>query len=123
MSHPLYYPVVILHFLLTIFMMFGWVFNNKTVLQILFLLLVFGISLFVLLDGCFLTKFEKKLSNGKSQTVIDPILMSLGISLNRETRSTITLFLYTISIIITSYKLFLRKDQPTQTDTENPTQN
>lgn len=103
---PFYYPLLIGHGLLTIFMAFGWISNNRIILKILFALLLVGISLFFMLGGCFLTRLEKKLS-GSDFTILDPLLNALGIHINRQTRTHITIGIFMVSLVITSYKLLL----------------
>ena len=108
MENPvLYYTVLISHTLLTIFMSIGWVFNNRTVLWILFLTLVIGLFLFIINGGCFITRLEYKLG-GEGYTVIDPVLHRLGINSSRQNRTYLTMMLFFCSLMITSYKLFIR---------------
>ena len=103
-----YYVVLILHFLLTIFLYFGWLSNNKIVLQILFVLIIFCLIMYITLNGCILTKLERKLSNSDF-TVVDPLLKSLGIKIDKKSRYYITLVLYIITFFMTSYKLYFKK--------------
>ena len=103
-----YYVILILHFLLTIFLYFGWLSNNKSVLQILFVLIIFCLIMYISLNGCILTKLERKLSNSDF-TVVDPLLKSLGIKIDKKSRYYITLVLYIITFFMTSYKLYFKK--------------
>ncbi len=100
----LYYPILISHALLTAFMMFGWISNNRVVLYSLLLLLVTGLVLFLLLGGCFITRIEKRLS-GRDFTVLDPIIKKIGITINRQSRVNITMIMFVVSLVITVYKL------------------
>ena len=111
MENPaLYYTVLISHAMLTLFMSVGWVFNDRKVLWILFLTLVVGLALFIINKGCFITRLEYKLG-GKGYTIIDPILHRLGIYTSRENRTYVTMILFIFSLMVTSYKLFIRDDQ------------
>jgi len=83
------------------------VFNNRTVLWILFLTLVIGLFLFIINGGCFITRLEYKLG-GEGYTVIDPVLHRLGINSSRQNRTYLTMILFVCSLMITSYKLFIR---------------
>ena len=103
-----YYVVLILHFLLTIFLYFGWLSNNKIVLQILFVLIIFCLIMYITLNGCVLTKLERNLSNSDF-TVVDPLLKGLGIKIDKKSRYYITLVLYIITFFMTSYKLYFKK--------------
>jgi len=103
-----YYVVLILHFLLTIFLYFGWLSNNKIVLQILFILIIICLIMYITLNGCILTKLERKLSNSDF-TVVDPLLKGLGIKIDKKSRYYITLVLYIITFFMTSYKLYFKK--------------
>ena len=103
-----YYVVLILHFLLTIFLYFGWLSNNKIVLQILFILIIICLIMYITLNGCVLTKLERKLSNSDF-TIVDPLLKGLGIKIDKKSRYYITLVLYIITFFMTSYKLYFKK--------------
>lgn len=114
-----YYIVLTGHALLTLFMAIGWVFNNPIVLKILFTLLITGIFLFFALGGCFISRIEKKLGGGDF-TICDPILEKLGINIDRSSRSYITITIFMLSLFITSYKLFIRKDQDAPSSSKKP---
>ena len=103
-----YYVLLISHFLLTIFLYFGWLSNNKIVLQILFILIIICLIMYISLNGCILTKLERKLSNSDF-TVVDPLLKGLGIKIDKKSRYYITLVLYIITFFMTSYKLYFKK--------------
>jgi len=102
-----YYIVLYLHFILTLFMLFGWMFtNNVNILQLELFLLILGIVLYIKLGGCFITKLEKKLSGGSDYTVIDPLLKLLGVEkIRNNNRSCLTFFLFIIATVCTIYKL------------------
>ena len=105
MNPPLlYYPLLFSHFFFTLFLIFGWISNDPCVLSYLFLLLILTIVLFFQCKGCILTKLEKKMSNSNF-TVIDPLLEQVNISINRKSRTYITLFLFALSLFITIMKL------------------
>ena len=107
--HPLYYPVLMGHGLLTLFMALGWISNNQTVLKILFITLIIGLVLFYINRGCCLTRLERKLS-GSDFTIIDPLLSFLNIEIDRQTRTQITMGIFILSLTITTYKLFIRPE-------------
>lgn len=69
--------------ILTLFLYFGWISNNKTVLEILFVLIVICLGLYIYFNGCIITKLERKLSNSDF-TVVDPLLTSLGIKIDKN---------------------------------------
>lgn len=104
----LYYVILICHFILTLFLYFGWISNNKTVLEILFVLIVICLGLYIYFNGCIITKLERKLSNSDF-TVVDPLLTSLGIKIDKKSRYNITFFLYIITFCMTFYKLYFKK--------------
>jgi hypothetical protein len=101
-----YWLVIILHSVFNIFLWFGWIFNNKLILEIHFSTLLISIYLFYLCNGCIITKLERLLSKSK-WTIIDPILNKLKLSLSRNNRTKITLFLFGLSLLITLYKLYV----------------
>ena len=109
MVHPLYYPVFIGHSFLTLFMIIGWLSNNRTVLWTLFFTNIAALVLFLLLGGCFISRIEYKLG-GENYTVIDPILKKVGITASRESRTYGTMIIFICSLLMTSYKLFLREE-------------
>ena len=102
-----YYIVLYLHFILTLFMLFGWIFiNNKIILKIELLTLIIGIILYILLGGCFITRLEKKLSGGSDYTVIDPLLKLLGVEkIRNNNRSCLTFSLFAIATVCILVKL------------------
>jgi hypothetical protein len=110
--HPLYYPVLISHVALMIFLLCGWVFSSeyfvspevgRWILRVLFVSLIVTISMYVVFNGCVVTKLERKLSRSEDDfTVIDPLLHSLGINITRKTRSVISLTLFVLSLAITT---------------------
>lgn len=113
-----YYPLLYSHFALTSFMLFGWVSENPTVLNVLVGLLSSAIVLFFIFNGCILSKLEKKLSSGSDYTVIDPVLAAMNMTTSRQHRTSLTILLFAISLFIAIYKL--RKPLPTKTNkTEN----
>lgn len=91
-------------------MSIGWIFNNRTVLWILFFTLLIGLFLFIINKGCFITRLEYRLG-GKGFTVIDPLLNRLGINTSRQSRTYLTMILFLLSLMITTYKLFIQKDK------------
>lgn len=64
--------------------------------------------MYITLNGCILTKLERKLSNSDF-TVVDPLLKGLGIKIDKKSRYYITLVLYIITFFMTSYKLYFKK--------------
>jgi len=102
-----YYLVLIVHFLITLFLYFGWISNNKKILRILFIMLIVSLILYIILGGCFITKWERKVSKSDF-TVIDPVLKFLHIKIDRDSRFYITLVMYIISLLITSFKLYVK---------------
>ena len=102
----LYRTILFLHFLLMLFLYFGWIFNERVVLEILFVLLIIVITLFYLCNGCIVTKIERYLSKS-NYTVIDPFLEKLGINLTRDNRTKITISMFSLSTAITIYKLYV----------------
>ena len=104
--NKLYWLVVIMHSIFNIFLWFGWLSNNKLLLEIHLSALLISICLFYLCRGCIITKLERLLSKSK-WTIIDPILEKMGFSLSRSNRTKITLFLFGISLSITMYKLYV----------------
>ena len=107
MKHPgLYYTVLILHSMLTIWMSLGWLSNNNIVLWTLFFTLILGLFLFIINRGCFITRIEYRLG-GKGYTIMDPVLNRLGIHTSRTSRTNATMILFLFSLMITCYKLFI----------------
>ena len=104
--NDLYWPVVISHSIFNSFLWFGWISTNKLLLEIHLSSLLISIYLFYLCKGCIITKLERLLSKSK-WTIIDPILNKLGFSISRSNRTKITLFLFSMSMIITLYKLYV----------------
>lgn len=100
-----YYVVLIIHFLITLFLYFGWISNNRKVLWVLFIMLIGSLVLYIGLGGCFITKWERRVSKSDF-TVIDPILKLLHIKIDRNSRYYITLIIYLLSLTITSFKLY-----------------
>lgn len=107
-----YYLVLICHFLITLFLYFGWISNNKKILQILFIMLIISLALYIIFRGCFITKWERKVSKSDF-TVIDPVLNFLSIKIDRNSRFYITLYMYMLSLLITSIKLYVVNSQDT----------
>ena len=101
----IYRTILFLHFLLMLFLYFGWLSNEKVILEILLVLLIIVITLFYFCNGCIITKIERYLSNS-NYTVIDPFLEKLGIKLTRDNRTKITLTIFSLSLFITLYKLY-----------------
>jgi len=101
----LYKILVFTHFLMCAFLYFGWISNNKTVLEILIITLTFTITMFYLCDGCIITRIERYLSKSDF-TVFDMFLTNSNIKLTNKNRNRISLILFAISFIITIYKLF-----------------
>lgn len=102
----LYWIVVIFHSILNSFLWFGWLSTNKLILEIHLSSLLISIYLFYLCKGCIITKLEKLLSKSK-WTIIDPILNKLGFPISRSNRTKITLFLFSMSVTMTMYKLYV----------------
>jgi len=93
------------HFILTCFMFFGFLSNDKSTLQFLVLLLILGMSLFYINKGCFITRYEKKLSN-TDKKIIDPILEAMGVKFSKRQLISITVLMFMISFLIANYKLY-----------------
>jgi len=118
---PFYYPLLLVHATLTLFMTMGWVSNSRKVLTVLFGLLVLGIFLFMMLGGCFITRIEKKLSGDSGDfTILDPILERLGISTDRRARTLVTTGLFIFSLSITGYKLLFADTPPNEGGANHP---
>lgn len=100
----IFYVISICHYLLVMFMMFGWLSNNIMVLKLIFFLLLITMFLFIQCNGCIISKLEKKLSQ-QDKTVVDPLLRMCGIEISRTSRTKITFIIYIISLSITTYKL------------------
>lgn len=95
-----YLVVFLLHLILTMFLFFGWIFNKKIILEILFILLILSISLFIIFKGCILSKLEKKIF-GVNKTILDPFIF-----ISNKYKKIFTFLLFMNSFFITSYKLF-----------------
>jgi hypothetical protein len=102
----LYWIVVIFHSIFNSFLWFGWLSTNKLILEIHLSSLLISIYLFYLCKGCIITKLERLLSKSK-WTIIDPILNKLGFPISRSNRTKITLFLFSMSVTMTMYKLYV----------------
>jgi len=89
-------------------MIIGWLSNNRTVLWTLFFTNIAALVLFLLLGGCFISRIEYKLG-GENYTVVDPIVKWLGITASRDSRTYVTMIIFICSLLMTSYKLFLRE--------------
>ena len=103
----LYKLVLYTHFIFIAFLYFGCLSNNRFILELHLVLLIITITLFYFCNGCILTKLEKYLSNS-NYSVIDPVLVKLGIDLNNFNRKKITLSIFAISLSITIYKLYYK---------------
>ena len=101
----LYKIILIIHAIYTAFLFCGWISNNRIVLETLLILLIITSTLFYLCDGCIIKKIERYLSKS-DYTVIDPLLQKIGINISRENRKKITMTLFSISLLITFYKLY-----------------
>ena len=108
-SNLSYTILLYFHALLSFFLFFGWIIDNRLVLEILFILLIISILLFYLCDGCIITKLERYLSNSNF-TVIDPLLTKFNLVLTRKMRTKITLTFFSISLFMSIYKLYLKKN-------------
>ena len=81
--------------------------NNKKVLRVLFITLIISFPLYIILGGCFITKWERKVSKSDF-TLIDPVLKFLHIKIDKNSRFYITLVMYLLSLVITSLKLYVK---------------
>ena len=88
-----------------LFLYFGWLSNDRLILEILLVTLIICITLYYLCNGCIITKIERRLSKS-NYTVIDPFLKKFGLELSKKNRTKITISLYIISFFSTIYKLY-----------------
>ena len=106
MNNKFYYLVVTLHVIFNTFLWFGWISNNKLLLEVHLSALLISSLLFYLCKGCIISKLEKQLLKS-DWTVVDPILKKLGITISKKNRKKLTIFLFGLSICITIYKLYV----------------
>ena len=102
----LYNTIILFHTIFNSFLWFGWLSNNKLILEIHLSCILISICLFYLCKGCIITKIERLLSK-KKWTIIDPILKYFNLNLTKNNREKITLILFFISTAITLYKLYV----------------
>ena len=108
MSGGVYYPFLVGHSLSYTLYEYWIAYSNNPELVIIFTNIA-ALVLFLLLGGCFISRIEYKLG-GENYTVIDPILKKVGITASRESRTYGTMVIFICSLLMTSYKLFLREE-------------
>jgi hypothetical protein len=99
-----YELVVIGHASLTV-LSFALLFsNNRKILWFLLVFLSTCLLSFVILGGCFITRYEQKIS-GTSFTLIDPFLETLGFPVDKFHRNLLSITAYVGAISVIAVKL------------------
>lgn len=100
----IYYSVFVFHICLFIFNITGWMSNNVQMLKFHATLVFIILLMYLIFDGCVLTKLEIKLRKKHDRyTILDPVLNKLNIS--RSDGSKIAVGLMIMSTAISVYKL------------------
>lgn len=100
-----YYIVKILHIIFNLIVLTGWIVNNKLWLKILLGIQLLSMYVYVIMDGCWVTRLEHDLYN-KARSLPDIYLPKLGVQLTKENRRKLHLSTISIAILITVYKIY-----------------
>lgn len=99
-----YYIVFVLHICIFIFLTGAWISNSEKILKFHILLVFVVILMYIIFDGCILTKLEIKLrKNHDRYTIVDPLINLFKIS--RATGSIIAIIAMIVAAGISMYKL------------------
>ena len=94
-----------LHFIISFVLAFIIVFTkNRAILLIFLILTLLHHILYIIYQGCVLTKLEYKLTN-IDHTIVDPFIDILGLKRNNRNRHIMTLIFSILTWIILIYKL------------------
>ena len=105
----LYNVILCLHFIYMLFLTIGWLSNDKYILCLLLFLTIITLILYFSLNGCIITKLERRLSNSR-YNILKTIYKTLDMKYpSSSSQKKCTILIFSFTIIVTSIKLYLMK--------------